>query len=164
MRRWTSEKTDLVRELYPTHSASVIALKINERFGGAYTRNSIMGVIFRHKLKKGGMGRHPLYQLVQKRPPRKMKSKPKPEWKPPPYIGPRPRGIQCPCQVVDLEQYNCHWPVGDPREPNFYFCGAVVVPDQQYCPTHYAMAYARSQERFLSPINGVDRNVKREAA
>ena len=74
-----------------------------------------------------------------------MKIKPKPEWKPgpPDTRGPRPSGIQCPCQIADLEVYNCHWPIGDPHEPNFYFCGAVVVPDRQYCPTHLKLAHGR---------------------
>jgi GcrA cell cycle regulator len=146
MRRWTSEKTDVVRALYPTHSASIIALMINERFGGVYTRNSVIGICHRLGLKKGGMGRHPLHQLNQKRPPRgKMKLKSKPEWKPgpPPYIGPRPSGIQCQCQVVDLEPYNCRWPFGDPLQPGFYFCGAVVAEGWQYCPTHLKLAHGR---------------------
>ena len=67
--------------------------------------------------------------------------KPKPEWKPPEYRGPRISGIQCPCQVVDLEQFNCRWPYGDPLQAGFYFCGAVVVPERQYCPTHTRQAF-----------------------
>lgn len=54
------------------------------------------------------------------------------------------RDIQCPCQVVELERYNCRWPIGDPRDPEFFFCGAVVAPDRQYCPTHVNVAYGRA--------------------
>jgi GcrA cell cycle regulator len=148
MWRWDTEKTDVVRALYPTHSASIIALKIGELFGRGCTRNSVMGIVYRLKLQKGGMGHHPPHQLIQKRAKvAMMKFKPKPEWKPQPeYNGPRVSGIQCPCQVVDLERYNCHWPIGDPKQSSFYFCGAVVVPEAQYCPTHYAIAYHRNRE------------------
>jgi len=139
--RWSPEKTDAVRELWPTHSASVIAQLIGDMFDCRCTRNSIIGVADRLKMKKGA-GRHPLHEIKQKRPPRKMTIKPKPEWKPQPeYIGPPVRGIQCPCRVVDLEQFNCRWPYGDPQKPDFYFCGAVVAADRPYCPTHSKMAF-----------------------
>jgi GcrA cell cycle regulator len=121
----------------------MIALAINEIFGTACTRNSIIGIAFRLRLKKG-MGRHPLHELKQTRPKRGPMMKIKPAWKPRPEYRGRPvSGIQCPCQIVDLESWNCHWPVGDPREPSFYFCGAVVVSDRQYCPTHIKLAFGR---------------------
>ena len=136
--RWNPEKTAVVRELWPTHSAAVIALKIGEMFGFRCSRNAVIGLVYRLNLKKGA-GRHPPHEIKQQRPPRKMP--PKPEWKPQQeYIGPPVRGIQCPCQVVDLEYYNCRWGYGDPREEGFYFCGAVTFPDKPYCPTHLKQA------------------------
>jgi len=51
--RWSPEKTDAVRELWPTHSASVIARLIGDMFGFRCTRNSIIGVAYRLKMKKG---------------------------------------------------------------------------------------------------------------
>jgi GcrA cell cycle regulator len=157
MWRWNTERTDVVRELYPTHSASIVALRIAEKFGEACTRNSVMGIVYRLKLQKGGMGHHPPHEL--KRPmvaTMKFKPKPKPEWKPQPeYSGPRVSGIQCPCQVVDLERYNCHWPIGDPKQSSFYFCGAVVMPDQPYCPTHLKFAYSHLPADGFIAVGGV---------
>ena len=142
--RWDPEKTAAVCQLWPTHSASVIALKIGEMFGFRCTRNSVIGIVHRLGLRKGA-GTHSQFEIRQKRLPRVMKMKPKPEWKPQPeYRGPRVSGIQCPCQVVDLEQFNCRWPYGDPREGRFYFCGAVVYPDRPYCPTHLRQAVGGS--------------------
>lgn len=141
MWHWDAAKIAIVRSLWPTHSASVIAIRIGQIFGVPCTRMSIIGIAYRLKLKKGA-GRHPPHELAQRRPKRATVIKTKPEWKPRPeiYRGPRVSGIQCPCQVAELEQYNCRWPYGDPRENGFYFCGAVVLPEGPYCPTHTRLA------------------------
>lgn len=45
-------------------------------------------------------------------------------------------------QIDELERTNCHWPIGDPREPDFFFCGAIKADDGlPYCPHHAAIAY-----------------------
>ena len=45
----------------------------------------------------------------------------------------------------------CFWPFGDPREPEFHFCGAVAIEGKPYCADHCALAYkvrpARGEER-----------------
>ncbi|RMD63578.1 MAG: GcrA cell cycle regulator, partial [Alphaproteobacteria bacterium] len=35
----------------------------------------------------------------------------------------------------------CLWPIGDPREPDFHFCGAPAVDGKPYCSHHCARAY-----------------------
>ncbi|HKY94918.1 MAG TPA: GcrA family cell cycle regulator [Kiloniellales bacterium] len=35
----------------------------------------------------------------------------------------------------------CLWPIGDPGEANFHFCGAEVVPGKSYCSEHCQRAY-----------------------
>lgn len=45
------------------------------------------------------------------------------------------------CQLGDLTASNCHWPVGDPMDPGFFFCGAPGVPGLPYCPGHCARAF-----------------------
>jgi len=35
----------------------------------------------------------------------------------------------------------CLWPIGDPGEADFHFCGAETVPSKPYCPEHCARAY-----------------------
>jgi GcrA cell cycle regulator len=42
----------------------------------------------------------------------------------------------------------CLWPIGDPGDPDFHFCGADSVPGKPYCAEHAARAYiTRSRER-----------------
>lgn len=40
----------------------------------------------------------------------------------------------------------CSWPVGDPKQPDFQFCGAPSEPGRPYCATHCAQAYQRKSE------------------
>lgn len=41
---------------------------------------------------------------------------------------------------------SCLWPVGDPRQPDFHFCGEPVEPGKPYCASHCALAYHRKVE------------------
>lgn len=150
---WDTEKTALVRQLYQTHSASMIARDLSRNFGERCSRSAVMGKIFRLELRKGGMGKLPPVNLRVRgeRPPKRKRLRPKPkvqttvpefETRSPPC-----NGIQCPCRLVELEQFNCRWGIGDPREKGFHFCGAVVVPDQPYCPSHYEAAHEPGRPR-----------------
>jgi len=38
------------------------------------------------------------------------------------------------------------WPIGNPREPSFHFCGKQASPDRPYCEDHCAMAYRRKSD------------------
>jgi GcrA cell cycle regulator len=35
----------------------------------------------------------------------------------------------------------CAWPIGDPGDPDFRFCGEQSVPGKPYCETHCGQAY-----------------------
>lgn len=42
----------------------------------------------------------------------------------------------------------CLWPIGDPGDPDFHFCGADALPGKPYCAEHAARAYiTRSRDR-----------------
>src|SRR5688572_2716908 len=38
--------------------------------------------------------------------------------------------------LVDLTAEDCKWPIGDPRDPSFGFCGHPRIPGCPYCPDH----------------------------
>lgn len=47
--------------------------------------------------------------------------------------------------LVQLTLRNCHWPYGNPREPDFFFCGADVAEESgPYCVFHRRQAFRRS--------------------
>ncbi|MBQ8481520.1 MAG: global cell cycle regulator GcrA-like protein [Alphaproteobacteria bacterium] len=50
-------------------------------------------------------------------------------------------------KLVDLDSHTCRWPVGDPRDDDFGFCGKKVRAGQTYCDEHSAMAYVKANRK-----------------
>jgi GcrA cell cycle regulator len=48
--------------------------------------------------------------------------------------------------TLDLGPHDCRWPVGDPQEPGFFFCGAVQRDGSSYCAAHHHIAHNRIRE------------------
>jgi GcrA cell cycle regulator len=49
--------------------------------------------------------------------------------------------------LIDLTERMCKWPIGDPRDADFIFCGLAIRPGTPYCPQHAATAYQTSSRR-----------------
>jgi GcrA cell cycle regulator len=49
--------------------------------------------------------------------------------------------------LLDLTERVCKWPIGDPTEPNFHFCGLPSVPGKPYCSAHVAVAFQPMSSR-----------------
>ena len=45
--------------------------------------------------------------------------------------------------VLTLTDACCRWPIGDPRQADFHFCGKPKRAGQSYCQEHYRKAYQR---------------------
>ena len=41
---------------------------------------------------------------------------------------------------------SCSWPVGDPKQPGFHFCGEPAEPGRPYCGEHCHLAHHRQSE------------------
>ena len=48
------------------------------------------------------------------------------------------------CSLLELQQWHCRWPMGDPTSEDFGFCGSAPVAGLPYCPAHADMAYRPS--------------------
>jgi GcrA cell cycle regulator len=118
-RVWTDEtKAALIKHFTVDGlSFSQIAARMN------VTRNAVAGIICR--LGLNGQGRNPGL------PTRSAHARPRP----PRRIEPRRTAIV----VCD----GCVWPIGDPGENGFRFCGAAVTARQTYCGEHSGRAYLR---------------------
>lgn len=46
--------------------------------------------------------------------------------------------------LIDLSERMCKWPIGDPREDDFTFCGRGIRNGTPYCPDHAGAAYQSS--------------------
>ena len=53
-----------------------------------------------------------------------------------------------PVALFDLRLRHCRWPIGDPRDVDFGFCGeGRDQPGSPYCAAHRALAFDRSPRR-----------------
>lgn len=43
--------------------------------------------------------------------------------------------------ILNIRDCECHWPVGDPLEPGFFFCGGAAEPGLPYCTRHAEIVY-----------------------
>jgi GcrA cell cycle regulator len=56
--------------------------------------------------------------------------------------------------LLELTERMCKWPIGDPREADFTFCGRGIRVGTPYCPDHASMAY-QSSSRSRGPSHAV---------
>jgi GcrA cell cycle regulator len=45
------------------------------------------------------------------------------------------------CTLLELNDEKCHWPIGDPGQPDFFFCGGKTNAGTPYCGYHGRVAY-----------------------
>lgn len=45
------------------------------------------------------------------------------------------------CTIAELTEGRCRWPCGDPKSPDFFYCGATSPDDKPYCGYHARIAY-----------------------
>ena len=45
--------------------------------------------------------------------------------------------------IMDLKPHSCRWPIGNPGEEDFCFCGRESEEGRPYCERHAAVAYQR---------------------
>ncbi len=46
--------------------------------------------------------------------------------------------------IMELKLNTCRWPIGDPTDDDFHFCGKNTATGKPYCAEHCAMAYSGS--------------------
>lgn len=49
--------------------------------------------------------------------------------------------------ILSLTERMCKWPVGDPKSPDFHFCGKQALAGLPYCAEHAAIAYQPAKRR-----------------
>ena len=170
---WTEQKIQMLKDMWGHHSASEIA----EHIGGL-SRNAVIGKAHRLKLSvqktvatpgtglqraTGGMG---AIKSARKR----TMLRPLPVVPPPVStavravptakdifrslegIGgvKRSEGIA----VTKAGERHCRWPVGDPRSPDFRFCGCTAHEGLPYCVDHARIAYQNVSRRTRGGSNG----------
>src|SRR5262245_56865255 len=63
--------------------------------------------------------------------------------------------------IQTLTESCCRWPIGDPQQPEFHFCGRKKIPGLPYCEVHARRAFqppqARRREREFMPVVALPR-------
>lgn len=135
---WTDARVARLTELWREGlSASVVA----QRLG--VSRNAVIGKVHRLGLSKTGEHKlaRPKPSARPKAPRRTARGRPKAASRPPVPI-PAP-SIDLPGLVDRLEALGaraCHFPIGDPKESGFAFCGRLRCHGP-YCAAHAAVAF-----------------------
>lgn len=139
---WTDERIALLKKLW---GEGKTAAEIANKLGGV-TRNAVIGKAHRLKLSN------------RVSPIQENKKKPAPA---PQSAAPRPaeKKVQKSLEqdnsrkaipLSDLGARMCRWPMGDPREQNFGFCGGPQMEGLPYCAHHAKIAYqAATRNRIL---------------
>lgn len=146
---WTEDRVTLLKKLW---GEGRTAAEIAKELGGV-TRNAVIGKAHRLKLSNRVS---PIQQNTKK----SVKSA---ETKKPPSrtkaVLKREEDIKIiGVSMAELKERMCRWPVGDPREPGFQFCGCDSVAGLPYCDDHAKIAYqAASRSRALKAEDFEDR-------
>jgi GcrA cell cycle regulator len=53
--------------------------------------------------------------------------------------------------LLELEQSDCRWPIGEPRQPDFRFCAERSLEGRPYCALHWSMAFQPPRPRHQAP-------------
>jgi GcrA cell cycle regulator len=169
---WTDERVELLKKLW---SEGLSASQIAERLGGV-TRNAVIGKV--HRL--GLSGRATTSRMKSHRP-RVRSQSAKRLMKPrftqlgnpalrqlyqgdsETYVAPLEELVIPPAErkyIQTLTEVCCRWPIGDPQETDFHFCGKRKVTGLPYCEFHARRAYQppqpRRRDREVVPIGPID--------
>lgn len=159
---WTEQRIEMLRRLWGQgQTASQIAAAL-----GGVTRNAVIGKAHRlgltgrpSPIKRDAAGgdapkRRPAARRIAMAPqPKPMMSMqrsnanpPQSEAAPPAPPAPQERTRSYQAQRTQSGGKACSWPVGDPKQPGFHFCGEPAEAGRPYCGTHCQQAYQRKSE------------------
>jgi GcrA cell cycle regulator len=143
--RWSiwrdAAKLEMARELfYAGASASETALRI-----GGVSRNAVIGKWHRLGLVRAPKQRSRLRSEGSRTARRKEKIARTPKRLPPAFFAePLPPPVETDIARVsfaDLDRHHCRFPVGDPKDATFGFCGCKPMLGLAYCEAHARRAF-----------------------
>lgn len=165
---WTEDRVELLKKLW---GEGLSASQIAGRLGMGVTRNAVIGKV--HRLNLSSRATQP--RSTAPRPPRKqrepslagrhngspslplsgntaLKASPRTEARPLALTEPTPlRLVNAPSDgritIHQLSEKTCKWPIGDPGNDDFCFCGHNPRAGSSYCEYHARMSCQPLQDR-----------------
>ncbi len=147
---WNDERVALLRKLW---TEGLSASQIAKQLGGV-TRNAVIGKVHRLGLAGRATPSRPAKRPVRAARPR-IVGPSAPRLRPPsavpsviiPDLEPVKFDDGKTASVLTLNESMCKYPIGDPNDPNFAFCGRASFGSHPYCQDHARLAYQPSQAK-----------------
>ncbi len=153
---WTDDRVSLLKKLWGEGKS---AAEIAKALGGGVTRNAVIGKAHRLKLSNR-------LSPIQQNRRISSASSPRPPREPSHISRVAPaqnnrKIIEADIKIIgvkmlDLKERMCRWPVGDPKDADFKFCGCEGVAGLPYCPGHARLAYQINTRSRPLDVKGVD--------
>nr|WP_319390598.1 GcrA family cell cycle regulator [uncultured Cohaesibacter sp.] len=168
---WTDERVELLKKLWSEGlSASQVAAEL-----GGVTRNAVIGKV--HRLGLSGRAKTTTTAPRARRPRTQQTNRParpntgtsapsvgatalkvdsQPQVAPQPKAEKRPEAdpvvvpISKRASILTLTENTCKWPIGDPGDSDFHFCGHKSESGSPYCKYHSEIAYNTGADRRRS--------------
>ena len=155
---WSDDRVEQLKKLWESGlSASQIAAEL-----GNVTRNAVIGKV--HRLGLSGRAKAPSTAAPRQRkarPAQHMMRVARPvsrgntalahafevEMEPDPISFDNVVPMSQRLSLLELNEATCHWPVGDPSSPEFFFCGGKALAGLPYCAHHSRVAYQPAADR-----------------
>ena len=155
---WSDDRVEQLKKLWEAGlSASQIAAEL-----GNVTRNAVIGKV--HRLGLSGRAKSPSTAVPRQRkarPAQQMMRVSRPmsrgntalaqafevELEPDPIAYDNVVPMSQRLSLLELNEATCHWPVGDPASPDFFFCGGKALAGLPYCAHHSRVAYQPASDR-----------------
>ncbi len=161
---WNDERVELLKKLWADGlSASQIAARL-----GGVTRNAVIGKVHRLGLSARATTTRSSAPRMRRTPVRRQQQPKqntvvyatrgatalKAEFEEEPEVVAAPQPVEelvIPLHerttILSLKEHMCRWPIGDPVDENFHFCGRRSPTGVPYCEHHARMAYQPVQRR-----------------
>ena len=150
---WNEQKVAKLKELWGTHTAAEISKII-----GGVTRNAIIGKANRlnlsSKIKTRSVSSNQNFQNTNNENNNSTQKRSK-KSRFQSLVIEKNFEPENPKQLEELTEDICKYPINDPTDKNFYFCGRSSLKDFSYCKLHLLYSYQQKNKKE-------DVNVKEE--
>ena len=147
---WNTQKVEDLKKLW---NEGVATSRIGEQLG--FTKNAVIGKAFRLGLERRQNSRKKTAQSQsvssvtmyrETNVPGNSQISPKRE------VTRRREKFNFKKSIVGTGSFkSCQWPIGDPLEEGFHYCGGQNIPTKPYCIEHYKKAY-NVDEKYLDRL------------
>jgi GcrA cell cycle regulator len=140
---WTDDRVEQLKNLW---TEGLSASQIARVLGGGVTRNAVIGKV--HRLGLAGRAT-PSRSDRPRLPAAPRISLRTPQQPAPPVIEEDPVTLEDGghATVLTINNQMCRWPIGDPADNSFHFCGHKPKNGSPYCEAHARKAYQPQQAR-----------------